>query len=433
MRFRNLLLFLFFVSTSIILHSEKTVDPVFFRSNTWKLHNRRGRPLALIHGLGNDGMKVWKPLLPILKKKYSVLSIGLPGLGGTIPPPTVSPLTYAVYCEWLIRRHFGNRRATVICHSYGGAVGLRLTAIFPQRVKHLISINGAGSLHPVSHLLWFGQHYSGIPLFLDSLAVKLFFHTPNSSVREGWKLLQFNLFLRKMLPKGGSRLQALLSLRGYDLRHLLRPDIPPVTFILGRDDNIVPPRSGEYLHYLLPKSRLLYTPQDNHGPMRTNPKLFARTLDKALRGAGALAPERPQKKRSRTNLTIKKTGFRIVTGKNYRTVRISDSINITFRNCSIGRLIIDGSAVNLVNCRTGKIISESAALKLTACTAEGKPPLQLTRTAADLAGCTLKGKHHILKTDGISKLVFSLCRLQTRGRDRIMHNTMQPKKGMWRP
>lgn len=433
MRFRLLLLVSIFLCSAGTISAARMVDPVFFRSNTWQLHSRRGRPLALIHGLGSDGIKVWKPLLPMLKKKYSVLTIALPGLAGTRPPPTVSPLTYAVYCEWLIRKHFGRRKTTIICHSYGGAVGLRLTALYPERIRHLISINGAGSLHPVSHLLWFGEHYSGIPLFLDSLSVRLFFHSSQSPVREGWKLLQYNLLLRKMLPRDGSRLQALLSLRGYDLRHLLQKRIPKITFILGRDDHIVPPRSSEFLHYMIPESRLLYTPQGNHGPMRTNPKLFAATLRKALRGGGRKAPPRPEMKRSRTNLTIRKTRFRILEGKKYRKVSISDSLNITFRNCSIGQLNIRGSAVHLENCRVGGIRAENAAIKGTASTIVARYPLRMKKTVADLAGCTLKGKRYILKTDGLSKLVFSLCNIKTRGKSWMYHNTAQPKKGKWHP
>lgn len=422
-----LLLLLIVTSTGF---ADKPVDPVFFRDNTWKLHSSTGEPLVLIHGLGSDGQQSWSGLLPALKKKYKVLTVGLPGLGGTRPPQTVSPLHYAVYSDWLIRRYFQNRKVTVVCHSYGGAVGLRMLGLFPDKIKRMVIINGAGALHPVAHLLWFAERYTGLQAGSDAPAAQLLFHSSGSLLGTALQSLQFNSLLRKLLPRGGSRLQALLSLQGYDLRHLIKMNNPPpLTFILGRNDHLVPPRSGVYLHYLIRSSRIIRSPQTGHAPIRTDPAGFLPVLRKALNGAGTTAPLLPSSKPAAGRLTWNKQQNRRTVSGNYRTVKLTGCRNITLRNLTAEKLTVKSSTVKLENCRIGSIRAENATIQLTGC--------RITRTARmkktilDSAGSVFSVKNHLLNGKGKNKLVFSLCIMQTQQGKQLLHSAVQPPAGYW--
>lgn len=406
------------------------VDPVFFRDNTWKLHSNTGEPLVLIHGLGSDGMNSWSGLLPALKKKYSVLTVGLPGLGGTPPPDTVSPLHYAVYTDWLLRRYFPGQKATVVCHSYGGAVGLRLLGLFPEKIRRMVIINGAGALHPAAHLLWFAERYTVLQPGSESLAAKLLFHPPASAVGIALHTLQFNALLRTILPRGGSRLQALLSLQGYDLRHVIsQQGIPPVTFILGKEDHLVPPRSGVYLHYLIPGSRIIFSPQTDHGPIRTDPAGFYPVLQQALNGAGSTAPPLPRPAARSRSLRWKNSSDRNLNGGSYGSVKLNGCLNATLRNLTIDRLTVENSSVKLENCRITSIKARNSTLQLTAGLVTRT--LRLDKSLLDAAGTRFTMQNALLHGNGESKAVFSLCTLQSNGQQLLLHRALQPPEGEW--
>ena len=167
--------------------------------------------------------------------------------------------------------------------------------------------------------------------------------------------------------------------------------------------------------------------------MRTNRKRFLKTLQRALERRGKKAAGLPRSERSRQSITIKKSKFQTITGKSYLKVKILDSKQIHLKNMYIRHLVISGSSVHVENCRIKKINAKEASLKITACKLSGSPALTLKESLVDLAGCRIKSKKNILITDGLSKLIFSLCRITSGKSTRIFHNTAMPPKGGWRP
>lgn len=403
-------------------------DPVFYRTDTWRLHSSTGTPLVLVHGLGNDGQKVWDPLLPELTKHYAVLTVGLPGLGRTALPEVTSPLLYALYTDWLIRHHFPGRKVILAGHSFGGAVALRHLTLFPERVSRAVVINGAGVLHPTAHLLWFPRAWTGIVPTADSPLTTLLFHPRESTVGSALAILGNNPVFTRALALD-PQLATLFTMQGWDLRHLLLQATPPVTFLLGADDHLVPPRSGLLLHALLPGARLLWVPGKDHGPMRTDPAGFLRLFRRALTGAGDVAPPLPDDGPRKLKLSLKKARTATHSGGSYRTITVTGCGQVTLTGLAVEKLVVAKSAVTLDNCRIGTIEAEQSSLLLTACRISGKRPLELDLTLADLAGCTFTAPAPTIRSCGKSRVVFSLCRSGQEGTWRWLHEALMPKKG----
>jgi pimeloyl-ACP methyl ester carboxylesterase len=102
-----------------------------------------GPPLLLVHGLGGAASN-WVELLPALVRRHRVLVPDLPGHGGSSPlpaAPTLSP--FADVLATLIA-HEGIAPATVVGHSLGGLVALRLALRHPEAVAGLVLAAAAG-------------------------------------------------------------------------------------------------------------------------------------------------------------------------------------------------------------------------------------------------------------------------------------------------
>src|SRR4051794_1964269 len=86
-----------------------------------------GAPLVLLHGIGMS-RAVWEPVLPALAERFDVVTVDLPGFGGSAPlPPDVEPHPAALasaVAEFL--DDLGIERPHVAGNSLGGWVGLEL-------------------------------------------------------------------------------------------------------------------------------------------------------------------------------------------------------------------------------------------------------------------------------------------------------------------
>lgn len=102
-----------------------------------------GPPLVLVHGLGGAASN-WSELVPLLAPRFRLLVPDLPGHGGSSPlssAPTLSPFADAVAA---IAEREGLLPATVVGHSLGGVVALRLALRRPDAVQSLVLAAAAG-------------------------------------------------------------------------------------------------------------------------------------------------------------------------------------------------------------------------------------------------------------------------------------------------
>jgi len=102
-----------------------------------------GEPLVLVHGLGGAAEN-WLALVPLLLPGRRLLVPELPGHGGSSPLPAAPSLSaYADRIALLIERE-GLAPATVVGHSLGGAIALRLAIRRPGLVNAIVLAGAAG-------------------------------------------------------------------------------------------------------------------------------------------------------------------------------------------------------------------------------------------------------------------------------------------------
>ena len=102
-----------------------------------------GEPLLLVHGLGGAAGN-WLALAPLLLPGRRVLVPDLPGHGGSAPLPAAPSLTaFADRLAWLLERERATP-ASVVGHSLGGAIALRLAIRRPELVSGLVLAAAAG-------------------------------------------------------------------------------------------------------------------------------------------------------------------------------------------------------------------------------------------------------------------------------------------------
>ena len=102
-----------------------------------------GKPAVLIHGLGGAASN-WVDLAPLLAERYRVFVPDLPGHGLSTPLPAVPNLAVFADRVALVAEREGMLPATIVGHSLGGVVALRLALRRPGDVTGLVLAAAAG-------------------------------------------------------------------------------------------------------------------------------------------------------------------------------------------------------------------------------------------------------------------------------------------------
>jgi pimeloyl-ACP methyl ester carboxylesterase len=97
----------------------------------------RGAPLILLHGYAETS-RMWRPIIPILAKRFTVIAPDLPGIGDSaIPAKGLDMKTSAVRMHGLARS-LGVGKAGVVGHDIGLMVAYAYAAQFPVETEKLV-------------------------------------------------------------------------------------------------------------------------------------------------------------------------------------------------------------------------------------------------------------------------------------------------------
>src|SRR6266568_1217378 len=97
----------------------------------------RGAPLILLHGY-TETSRMWRPIIPILAKRFTAIAPDLPGIGDSaIPAKGLDMKTSAVRMHGLARS-LGVEKAKVVGHDIGLMVAYAYAAQFPAEVEKLV-------------------------------------------------------------------------------------------------------------------------------------------------------------------------------------------------------------------------------------------------------------------------------------------------------
>jgi aminoacrylate hydrolase len=226
-------------------------------------------PILLVSGLGGTA-GFWAPVQSRLAAHFRVASYDQPGCG--ICPPQDGPVTIdslAQDAAAVSRRVFGDRPATVIGHSTGGAIAQALAATRPDLVARLV-LSGTWQTADAYMAALFGYRAELLreaPDLASGLSILL--------TRDPDQIGTGDLALHPMAPGAIAatlaRIDALMAFDGTALAARIRA---PALVIGAADDRIVPVARQRALHAALPESTLRVLSCGGHFFPATRPDVF---------------------------------------------------------------------------------------------------------------------------------------------------------------
>ena len=244
-----------------------------------------GEPLVLVHGVGHT-WRGWKPMLPLLERRFDVLAIDLPGFGHSAPlPPHVTPTAEALADA--VERELdsaGFATAHVAGNSLGGWIGLELAR--RGRARTVTAISPLGLALP-------REGRWGAAVLRAMRAAVLAMPAPEPLVRTAagrtlfagpaygkpWRADPDDLIEQMVLfadaPAFESTLEATFMAQPLGLTGLRCP----VLLLWGTKDLILLPRQGRRFERLIPGAELRYLKGLGHTPMSDDPEGLAEAVE----------------------------------------------------------------------------------------------------------------------------------------------------------
>ncbi len=221
--------------------------------------------LLLIHGLGTSS-STWIHILPTLARQHRVHAIDLPGFGMSEIKETKTFLTLQEHTDVLVDYVDQHVRGsfTMIGHSLGGWLAMRLRLLYPTRIRHLVLMNTAGVYYP-------GMERQRDVYQIDSRhdtrrLIDLMWHRYPWYARAsiGW-------IYRELRRRHVTDFVLSVSREDF-LNNRLHELSMPVTIIWGREDRLVSPEVPVILQRELRNSILYYIEECGHVPQLEKPK-----------------------------------------------------------------------------------------------------------------------------------------------------------------
>jgi pimeloyl-ACP methyl ester carboxylesterase len=235
-----------------------------------------GPPVVLLHGFGASMFSFRHQVGP-LAEHFRVLALDLPGFGYS-DRPADADLSLTAQAERV--REFldrmGVERATLIGHSMGGAIAMRLAAAHPDRVERLVLAAGAPPDTPVRLPLYpLLRPLSPIPLAFLAGNERYGRRTIRRIVYDPATLTDdvLRAYTRPLRLRGTAA--CLIKMLG-DVRR--DPPLDPATvsartlLLYGEADTVVPLRVAHRLHAVMPDARLEVVPRAGHLLLEEQPR-----------------------------------------------------------------------------------------------------------------------------------------------------------------
>lgn len=240
--------------------------------------------LFLLHGGMGDAQWHWHTVWETLGDSFNVAAPDLPRFGSTgdLPNASLSELV-----EWLARVQelAGMSQAAFVGHSFGAGLARLYAAAHPERVTHLILVDG-GQLPRLPQVV---RGLIGLPFFTP-----LFERTGLLTFsKQGIQRAFANpaLVTPEVIANAGESSRAFVSL----LRQITLSDVPekrsptvPTLLIWGEKDKIAPLERTDEIATDIPTAELAVIKNAGHLPQLEDPTSFVTILRKFC-----LAPTQP--------------------------------------------------------------------------------------------------------------------------------------------
>lgn len=234
-----------------------------------------GDPVLLVAGLGGSA-SYWSPNVPAFAERHRVILHDHRGTGGS----TRSEMAYSVELMAADLLHTMDalkiEKAHLVGHSTGGAIGLVLGAIAPERIASLVLYASWAVLDPqmeqcislrrrILQSMGEAEYHRATPVFLY----------PPAYVRDNKAALEKEI----QAAIAGSPSRTIMDARAaavlaFDGRpYLYRVQCPTMVLVAG-DDILTPPYSSEFLAEQITGAKLVKVPYGGHAYSRVEPAAF---------------------------------------------------------------------------------------------------------------------------------------------------------------
>lgn len=238
----------------------------------------QGEPVVLLHGFGESTYS-WRKIVPALAGRYRTVAIDLHGFGWTARPLEATAYNRDGQLAMVIGvlDALGLEPATVVGHSYGGALASAMAVLHPERVRALVLIDSAAPTYPDAKKNRLARCR---PLARMLLPLAL----STSSIRRGLKRSFFDdeLATTELARAYRQRLAIEGVLEAYVQLSAPPPSLgrsveiskvrQPALILWGAQDRTIPIAGARKTAKLLPRARFVAIPRCGHSPIEERPE-----------------------------------------------------------------------------------------------------------------------------------------------------------------
>ncbi|MEX3715361.1 alpha/beta hydrolase [Cytobacillus horneckiae] len=234
-----------------------------------------GKPLIILHGLGNHSQS-WKKQLEGLKEHYQVIAWDAPGYGNSSDPKEEFK-QFSQFADVLkaFVDALGFKSIYLLGHSMGSAIALDFTYRYPEMVESLIiadATRGAAGQSEEDNLIKYISRINNIKTLTGEEMAKqrvkeLLAPNPDPAIKA-----EAERIMAQVRPKG--YISVSNSLYTLDQTDILPFILVPVLVICGEYDKATPVSESEIFHKLIPNSKLEIIPNTGHLCYQEDPESF---------------------------------------------------------------------------------------------------------------------------------------------------------------
>lgn len=224
----------------------------------------KGKNLIMLHGWGQDVSTFW-PVVELLKDKFTLWLVDLPGFGRSdMPTEAFTSIEYANVLAEFIRKN-RLRGCTILGHSFGGKIAIKVAALYQNLIDKLI-LEGSAGIKPDPNFL------RNLYYFLAKI---IHYFLPNWFDLKAKLRYKFYKRIESDYGNAGKLRKILVGTLKEDLTADLSKVGAETLLIWGDRDRAVNLKYGKRMYRLIKNSKIVILENIGHFPHIKAPERFA--------------------------------------------------------------------------------------------------------------------------------------------------------------
>ena len=232
----------------------------------------QGETVLLLHGWASS-LQPYRRLMQQLSVKYRVIAVDFPGMGGSEEPK--EPWDVDGFADFVLEflQQFDIRRLSLVGHSYGGRVIIKLAnRQLPFAIDKIVLVDSAGIKPAASKKKSTRQRIFKLgKWFLSLKPIAKLFPTALEKLRVKFGSADYAAASPMMR-------QCLVKAVNEDLSQLLPGIKAPTLLVWGDKDTATPISDAKKMEAAIPNAGLAVIPGTGHFSFVENPVLFGRIM-----------------------------------------------------------------------------------------------------------------------------------------------------------